>query len=264
VEQGGVHYVKRTFLAGRDPVPRDDLNRTLQRWVVETAGRRVHGTTKVPPLERFTNVEQATLRAAPATPYDPATWAAATVGRDCPVTVAGAYYSVPFRCVGQQVMVRRGARTVDIYDGEHQVITTHDHAARPGDRQTQLVHLPPEKVPNLILTRADCLRQAQAIGPATTALVQDLLAHRPEDRLRSAGRLVRLAQRAAPERVERACARAQAFGVSDYPSITHILESGLDDTALEPGPVEAGTPPRVYTFARQAGEFAASLLGGRR
>jgi hypothetical protein len=264
VEQGGVHYVKRNFLAGRDPVPRDDLNRTLRRWIDDTAGRRVHGTTKAAPLERFTAVEQATLRAAPATPYDPATWAAATVGRDCPVTVAGAYYSVPFRFVGQQVMVRRGARTLDIYDDAHQVITTHDRAARPGDRQTQLVHLPPEKVPNLILTRADCLRQAQAIGPATAALVQDLLAHRPEDRLRSAGRLVRLAQRTSPERLERACARARTFGVSDYPSIKHILERGLDDIAPEPGPVEAGTPPRVYTFARQAGEFAASLRGGRR
>ncbi len=108
---------------------------------------------------------------------------------------------MPFRLVGQRVLVRRGARTLEIYDGEHQLITTHDRAARPGDRQTQLVHLPPEKVPNLILTRADCLRQAQAIGPATTALVQDLLAHRPEDRLRSAGRLVRLALRTSPERL---------------------------------------------------------------
>ncbi len=187
---------------------------------------------------------------------------------------------MPFRLVGQRVLVRRGTRTLEIYDGEHQLITTHDRAARPGDRQTQLagdrqtqlagdrqtqlVHLPPEKVPNLILTRADCLRQAQAIGPAPTALVQDLLAHRPEDRLRSAGRLVRLAHRTSPERLARACARAQAFGVSDDPRIKHILGSGLDDTAVEPAPVEAGTPPRVYTFARQAGEFAASLLGGRR
>jgi len=264
VEQGGVHYVKRNFLAGRDPAPTDALNRALRRWIVETAGQRVHGTTKTPPLERFTSVEQAELLVAPPTPYDPATWAAATVGRDCHVTAEGAYYSVPFRLVGQRVLVRRGARTLDVYDTEHQLITTHDRATRPGDRQTQLVHLPPEKVPNLILTRADCLRQAQAIGPATTALVQDLLDHRPEDRLRSAGRLVRLAQRTSPERLERACARAQAFGVSDYPSIKHILESGLDDTAAEPGPVEAGTPARVYTFARQAGEFAASLLGGRR
>lgn len=182
--EGGVHYVKRNFLAGRDPAPTDLLNRLLAQWCRETAGQRVHGTTKTAPLERFTTVEQATLRPLPATPYDLAVWAAPTVGRDCHVVCAGSFYSVPFRLVGQQVLVRRGARTLEVYDATHQRIATHDRAAQPGDRQTPLVHLPPEKIPNLVLTRADCLHQAPALGPATAAVVQTLLDHRPEDRLR--------------------------------------------------------------------------------
>ena len=261
--EGGVHSVKRNFLAGRDPAPTDLLNRLLAQWCRETAGQRIHGTTKTPPLERFTTVEQAALRPLPATPYDLAVWAAATVGRDCPVVCAGSFYSAPFRLGGQQVLLRRGARTLEIYDAAHALIATHDRATHPGDRQTQLVHLPPEKIPNLVLTRADCLHQAQAIGPATAAVVQTLLDHRPEDRLRSAGRVVRLAQRTTPARLERAGARALAFGITDYPRIKDILQSGLAETALPAAsPVE--TTPRVYAFARQASEFAASLLGGRR
>ena len=260
--ESGVHYVKRNFLAGRDPAPTDALNHLLAQWCAETAGQRLHGTTKTPPLERFAAVEQATLLPLPPTPYDLATWAAPTVGRDCHVVHAGSFYSVPFRLVGQQVLLRRGARTLEVYDAAHQLIATHDRAAQPGDRQTQLVHLPPEKIPHLVLTRADCLQQAQAIGPATAALVQTLLDHRPEDRLRSAGRLVRLAQRTTPARLERACARALAFGITDYPRIKDILESGLAETALPAPPPE--TVPRVYAFARQASEFAASLVGGRR
>jgi len=46
VEQGGVHYVKRNALAGRDFRDLHDGNRHLLRWCLETAGRRVHGTIK--------------------------------------------------------------------------------------------------------------------------------------------------------------------------------------------------------------------------
>ena len=41
VEQGGVHYVARNFLAGREPEPLDVLNRKLRQWLVEVAGRRI-------------------------------------------------------------------------------------------------------------------------------------------------------------------------------------------------------------------------------
>jgi transposase len=45
VEQGGVHYVKRNFLAGRESMTLTQANREVLRWVETTAGRRTHGTT---------------------------------------------------------------------------------------------------------------------------------------------------------------------------------------------------------------------------
>jgi hypothetical protein len=182
------------------------------------------------------------------------------VYRDCYVTFDGAYYSVPHRLVGQAVWVRGGARTVEVYAGDHQLAATHTRAVA-GERQTQLDHLPPEKLPNLTITRETCLLQAEAIGPATTQVVQTLLAHRPEDRLRSAGRLLRLAQQTSADRLERACARACAFGAEAYLTVKRILREALD--AEEP-PAPAVASPRAYTFARQASEFVASLLGGLR
>ncbi|HKC74609.1 MAG TPA: IS21 family transposase [Chloroflexota bacterium] len=260
VEQGGVHYIARNFLAGRAPEPLDVRTAALWRWTAQTAGRRTHGTTKQAPLERFETVERAVLRPLAPTPYDPAIWKQATVARDCHLTFEGAYYSVPYRLVGTAVLLRGGARTVEIYDAEHQLVATHSRVAA-GERQTHLRHLPAEKVPNLVLTREDCLAQARAIGPATTTLVQALLDHRPEDRLRSAGRLVRLAQRTTPARLEHACARALVFGVSDYPTIKRILQTGLDAEAAAPSGADSGAA--TYVFARPAEEFAASLLGGR-
>jgi hypothetical protein len=156
--------------------------------------------------------------------------------------------------------VRGGARTVQLYTADHDLVAIHDRATTPGERRTVLTHLPPEKVPGLVLTREDCRCQAQAIGPATTAIVERLLAHRPEDRLRVAHRLLRLAQSYGAARLERACVRAEAFGEGDYVSVKRILDAGMDGEVLPARSTAADPSPR-YTFVRQAGEFVASVLG---
>jgi hypothetical protein len=170
-----------------------------------------------------------------------------------------AFYSAPYDLVGQSLWLRGGARTVEIYDAAYQRVAIHDRASAPGQRLTRIEHLPPAKVPGLLLSRPLCQAQAAAIGPATCTVVAALLAHRPEDRLRTAGRLLRLADRFTPERLEAACARAQAYGDGDYVTVKRILEENLDQQPLAvswPAP----TAPRM--FARAAAEFAAVTTGG--
>lgn len=294
VEQGGVHYVKRNFLAGRDPEALDVRNAKLRTWCEQIAGERVHGTTRERPLTRFREIEQAALHPLPATPYDLARWGKARVYRDCHLTFERAYYSAPFRLVGHDLWVRAGARTVELYTADHELVATHDRATAPGQRQTTLAHLPPEKVPGLVLTREDCQAQAQAIGPATATLVERLLDHRPEDRLRPAGRLVRLASQYSAVRLEQACARALAYGAvgadgtGAYGSVKRILQAELDHLPVDAAPPTGATsygehgavrsptsdlasgsnppppplrPPRRFTFVRQASEFVATLFG---
>jgi transposase len=262
VEQGGVHYVKRNFLAGRTPPQLvDDLNRALQRWIEQTAGQRVHGTTRERPLARFAAGEQAALRPLPATPYDLAVWKQVLLHRDCYVVFEQAYYSAPFRLVGQTLWVRGGARMVELYTADHQLVATHSRARHPGERQTHLDHLPPEKVPGLLLTREGCRAQAQAIGPATTALVDALLDERPVDRLRVAGRVLRLAQTFSAPRLEQACVRATHFGAGDYLTVKRILQEGLDQEPLASGDAVASVAADRYTFVRHASEFVAGLFG---
>jgi hypothetical protein len=265
VEQGGVHYVKRNFLAGRDPEPRDELNRKLRDWGEQVAGVRVHGTTRQAPLERFRTVERDALAPLPRDPYDLAVWAKLQVHRDCHVTFAQSDYSAPFGLVGQDLWVRGGSRTVEIYTADHHLVATHQRASAPGLRTTLPTHLPAEKVPGLVLNREDCQAQATGMGPATGAIVERLLAHRPEDRLRVAGRLLRLATTYGAERLERACARAEACGEGDYGGVKRILQGGLDGAPL-PAVVTASPtgPPQVYTFVRPVSELVAGLVGALR
>jgi transposase len=266
VEQGGVHYVKRNFLAGRPPTPLDELNARLRTWCLETAGRREHGTTKQHPLEQFEQIERAALRTLPRAAYDLAMWKQATLHRDCYVVFEGSYYSAPYRLVGQRLWIRGGARTVELFTDDHQVVATHDRASQPGERKTLLAHLPPHKIDGLVSGREACTAQAVSIGPATVEVVQHLLEHRPEDRLHVAQRVLRLAERSGAERLERACVRALHYGTPDYPTLKRSLATGLEIAPLQT--TEPQALPRNLTFLRHAGEFAAGLLaaaaGGRR
>jgi transposase len=264
VEQGGVHYVKRNFLAGRPPTPVDELNAKLRTWCLETAGRREHGTTRQHPIEQFEQIERAALRPLPRTPYDLAIWKQATLHRDCYVVFEGSYYSAPYRLVGQMLWIRGGTRTVELFTQDHQLVATHDRASQPGERKTILAHLPPHKIDGLVSGRQACTAQAASIGPATAEVVQQLLEHRPEDRLHVAQRVLRLAEHSGAERLERACVRALHYGTPDYPTLKRILTTGLELAPLQTG---QQPPPRNLTFLRQASEFAAGLLaaaGGRR
>ena len=266
VEQGGVHYVKRNFLAGRPPTPLEELNAKLRTWCIETAGQREHGTTKQHPIEQFEQLERAALRPLPRAAYDLAIWKQATLHRDCYVVFEGSYYSAPYRLVGQTLWIRGGTRTVELFTDDHQVVATHDRARQPGERKTILAHLPPHKIDGLVSGREACTAQAASIGPATAEVVQQLLEHRPEDRLHVAQRVLRLAERSGPQRLERACVRALHYGTPDYPTLKRILATGLELVPLQP--TEPPPPPRNLTFLRQASEFAVGLLaaaaGGRR
>jgi hypothetical protein len=226
------------------------------RWIKRTAGQRIHGTTKERPLDRF-QTEQTVLQPLPGIPYDMAVWKQVRLYRDCYLVFEKAYYSAPFRLVGQQLWVRGGVQQVQIYTSDYQLVTTHPRAQRPGQRLTNLDHLPPQKIAGVTLTRDGCRLRASHIGVATAQVVDELLNHRPEDRLRTAGRLLGLAERFGPPRLEAACARALRFDDASYMTIKRILEQGLDKEQCPP----LRPAPRAFTFVRSAEELVGHLLG---
>ena len=81
---------------------RDPGQRRRAGWCRMTAGQRLHGTTKVPPLQRFEQTERAQLRPLPPTPYDLAQWKRVTLHRDGYVVFEQAFYSAPFRRIGRR------------------------------------------------------------------------------------------------------------------------------------------------------------------
>ncbi len=254
IAENGVHYVQRNLLAVEQPADLDQANRAARVWVMEVAGVREHGTTHVPPLRRFYEEEQAVLLPLPEEPFSLREVRGAKVHRDCHVQVDGSYYSAPFICVGRKLDAYVYQHTVQLYDGVT-LLVTHPRARRPGERHTKLEHYPEEKSYYLVHTREYCQAQAERIGPHCGQVVAQLLEERPLDRLRSVQGLLGLARRYSPARLEAACARALHYGDASYRRLKRILEAGLDQVPLDPGPLQPEL--RLYEYARQAVEFFA-------
>lgn len=258
--ENGVHYVKRSFLAGEQFLDILDANERGRIWVREVAGARVHGTTHQPPLKRFHEEEKGALLPLPKNPCDLIESRRAKVHADCHLVHDGSYYSAPYAFVGRLLDVLVYSATVQIFDGTA-LLVTHQRATQPGQRMTHPAHYPPDKRIYLQRTPDFCKAEAAKVGPACLTVVEQMLADRPVDKLRAVQGIVGCIERFGAERLEAACSRALYFGEPQYRRIKTILNAGLDEEPLpNTKPPEPPKPNSSYTFARRADEFLGGLL----
>ena len=248
-----VSYARESFFRGQTYPSLATWREAAAAWCLEVAGQRVHGSTGEQPLVAFRAREQAALQPVPARPWERAEWLLARVQSDCHVRAGGAWYSVPATAVRRQVAIRLSAKLVEIYDGT-QLLATHVRIAR--GRSTRTEHYPLAGRMFLTQNPAACRQQAEAIGPATAALVTALLADTSLTRLREAQAVLRLTERYPAARVEQACTRAMAVEDGHVRTVRAILDHGLDAV-----PREEPTAPVVSgAFLRGAHAFAPGEL----
>jgi hypothetical protein len=209
--------------------------------------------THRPPLAVFAAEEQPHLRPLPSTPFELVEIKRAKVHPDCHAVLNGSYYSAPYRYVGEVLDAWIFAHVVQLFAGP-ELVTTHVRAHTRGQWLTRTEHYPPHKAAYLERTPTYCQRLAQTIGPATTTVVEQLLADRPLDRLRSVQALLRLVDQVGRTRLEAACTRALHFGDVRYRRIKEILNAALDQQPV-PGVIPVPVPPPTFAFERHAAEF---------
>ncbi|GAC1397485.1 MAG: IS21 family transposase [Chloroflexota bacterium] len=229
----GVPYARTSFFGDRTWPRLSAMRAAAQEWCLTTAGLRTHGTTGEQPLVAFQTREHALLLPLPAQPWEQATWTSGRVQADCHLRAGGASYSAPYPYVGKRLDVRLGERVVALYEGATEVTT---HARRTQGRATRLEHYPPAGQAFLVGTPAVCLADAQALGPATGALVGALLEPYTLTRLREVQALLRLRVTYPEGRIEAACARAVASGDGRYRTVRGLLAHDLDGVAPETVP----------------------------
>jgi transposase len=252
--ENGVHFVKRSFLAGQARTDIRDANQRLQVWIVERAGTREHGTTHRPPLALFQAAEQQALLPLPAEPFALVETRRVKLHPDCHVVIDGSYYSAPAAQIGKQLDAYIFERVVQLFLGV-ELLVTHPRALRKGEWQTRTEHYPPHKAAYLLKTPVYCQTLAAQIGPSTRDVVAALLAERPLDRLRAVQAILRLADTVGRTRLEAACRRALFFGEPvSYRRIKEILAAGLDQAPLPEAKPDRPNQMR-FRFAREAAEF---------
>jgi transposase len=254
--ENGVHYLQRNFMAGQQFLDLPSANVHLRRWILETAGMREHGTTHQAPLALFRAVEQKALQPLPAQAFTLCEIRIAKVHPDCHIVVEGGYYSVSYQWVGQEVEVHVHEQTVEIY-GAGKLLRTHLRCQHKGQFRTEMADYPPYKAEYLTHTPAYCRHLAETIGPATFQVVDQLLADKVLERLRSVQAILRLEQSVGATRLEAACQRALHFGDGHYRKIKEILNAALDQEPL-PQPDPPGPENPAYAFARNSQEFFAA------
>jgi hypothetical protein len=112
---------------------------------------------------------------------------------------------------------------------------------------------PAAKAAYLIRTPEYCKKLGAKIGPSTQHVVEQLLADRPLDRLRSVQAILKLEESVGAKRLEAACTRAAYFGDVRYRQIKLILNAALD---REPLPeLQPAQPALSHAFARRGEEF---------
>ena len=250
--ESGVHYVKRNFMAGQEFMDINVANVRLRNWILNTAGVRKHGTTGEAPLHLFNEIEKARLQPLTAEPFRLLEIRTVKVHPDCHVVITGSFYSVPYGYIGQELAAHVSENFVEIYKGQD-LVTTHPRSTRPGQWHTRVEHYPAAKAAYLIRTPDYCKKLGAKIGPSTQSVVEQLLADRPLDRLRSVQAILKLEESVGPKRLEAACARAAYFGDVRYRQIKLILNAAMD---REPLPeTQPSQPALSHAFARCGEEF---------
>jgi transposase len=251
----GVPYVRESFFRGEDWLNPEHTQRDALRWCLETAGTRIHGTTRQQPLAVFENVEKAHLLPFEGERFDTPTWGQYKVHPDHHVSFQKALYSVPHAFLGRTVWVRGDTKLVRIYvDGT--LVKTHPRMP-PGRRSTDHDDYPTELTPYTLRDPERMIRQAERHGSNIGKFAAELLSGTvPWAKIRQAQKLLRMGDKYGWLRLDFACRRALAFDLINVHRVESILLQDLDQLTLPLEPKgEAKVIPIRLRFQRPRGSF---------
>ena len=186
--------------------------------------------------------ERDALLRMPAEPYAYAEWRRCRAGLDYHVEVHGHFYSVPYRLIREVIEARITDQTIELF---HQGNRVACHVRNPRQHRHTTIpeHMPSAHRRHAEWTPTRLMREAEAIGPSTIALVERILTTKPhpEQGFRACLGILRLVRSYGPKRLEAACQRGMDIGARTYGSVQSILRNGLD-RAYHPEPAPDELP----------------------
>jgi hypothetical protein len=222
--EAGVKYVQNNAIKGRRFETLGAQNVFLAAWEANTAGKRIHGTTRKQVDSFFEEAERPALRALPASLFPMFQEAQRSVHRDGYVEFKRAYYSAPPEYVGARVWVRQETRLLRIYNLRRELIGVHA-LAEAGAFTTDPCHLHSRK--RHIIERGVnyLIEQCRLIGPATGAWAEAMHKARGPQGLRVMQGLLRLAEKHPASALDKAAGTALHHGAWRLRDLQRLVEA---------------------------------------
>jgi transposase len=221
-----VQIVERWILAlvrNRQFFSLPELNAAIDELLIELNDRpfqKLDGSRR----SRFVELDRPALKALPARAYEYAQWKLAKVHPDYHIEVEHAYYSVPYKYIGQRVEVRVSARMLEVF-AKRQLIASHVRLFKRGARATLDAHRPANHRAVIDTTIERLIARAEAIAPSVAQVLREQFNRKrhPEEALRVAQGILRLASDFSPQQLAAACERAITLKACNYRSVRAFI-----------------------------------------
>lgn len=223
----------RPKLARRVFHSREELNAFLRELADEFNLRvqRKYGKSR---RARFEDEEKSLLQPLPEEAFEIAEWKNAKLHPDCHLQVKKNFYSAPYQFRGAELSIRMTPSFIEVF---HRLERVALHRAYPANQQgryiTDQAHLPPQHQAMKEITPQNLLKEAEAIGEQTHAILHRLIfeARHPLMYLRRCQGILRLKNRYGADRLE-SCSRILNDLHQNMPRLND-LEALLKNPKLE-------------------------------
>ena len=156
-------YIRDSFFAGRDFTSLAQMQAEALRWSTQVYGSHKHrGLDGQTPAAVFTAVERDALMALPQRRFESVTYTVGTLAPDCHVKSGKAFYSAPWKLMGQKLVIRTAGDVVQIFHNETVVAT---HVLHLTGRSTNFEHYPPHKIAHTLRNVTWCRTRPSRSAP---------------------------------------------------------------------------------------------------
>jgi len=208
------------------------LNSKIQTLLIDLNQRQMkkHPGSR---LSQFETIDKPALKPLPTQAYSYTLVKQVSVHIDYHVEVEKHYYSVPHTLIKQKLEAHATGQLVTLYHQGVQV-AVHPRSHRQGAHTTLDLHMPIAHQKQQQWTPQRFERWASKFGVSTEQFVMQLMQAKkhPEQSYRACMGLLSLGKKFTDQRLEAACYRALATGVTRVKQVKTILEKGLDKQAL--------------------------------
>lgn len=230
-----IGYTKSNALKGREFLSVEQGNQFLRHWNKRWARTRIHGSTRQQVWKRFTEAEKPVLKELPPSPFTYFKVGKRKVDVHGHLEVAGCFYSVPYRYIGQHLTVHYNQLWVRVFE-DQTLLVEHRPLSRKGHWISLAEHKPPYSPISQEQAEGWQCTKAKQIGPSCHRIVYRILCSGHPLAIRKTRGILALAKKYQPHVLEEGCLQALAAGQLLYRSVAHYCER-IAQTALPPQPL---------------------------